>query len=183
MFKKGRNNMKITKQDVKLIAIFLIGMLIFSIRESMSQPWFQASMEHKLNKTAGVSVSTEVGYNFTFPSNTLLSPSVDYTYFSDGNVTQTLLFECFTVTYLFPIKDCDITPYLSVTGSHLDAFLSPTFGESVKHQESPGGSFQLGAGITLTKNTQFFFQYRYFAYSTLLYGQLTQFGIMYIFGG
>jgi hypothetical protein len=161
----------------------LASLMLLLVSVASSQMWFQASIEHKFNKTAGLSASNEIGYNFNFPNNSSIAPSVDYTYFSDGNVTQTLLFECLTATYLFPIKDCDIVPYVSITGSHLEAFLSPGFGDNVKHQENFGGSFQIGAGFMANKNTQLFFQYRYFTYGTLLYGQLTQFGFMYTFGG
>jgi hypothetical protein len=157
----------------KLFLLVSLVLLVCSI--SFSQVWFQASMEHKLNKYAGLSVSNELGYNFNFPGNTSFAPSVDYTYFSDGTITQTLLFECLTATLLFPIKNCDFLPYASVSGAHLDTF--PV------HQEGFGGSFQLGTGFLLTKNTQLFFQYRYFDYGSLLQGQLTQFGFMYTFGG
>jgi hypothetical protein len=86
-----------------------------------------------------------------------------------------------TVT-AFPFGVDDVTPYFSVTPAHLDAFLSDDFG-NLQHYESLGGSFQVGVGFQLNKNAQFFFQYRYFKYTTLLEGQLTQFGIMYTFGG
>lgn len=162
---------------------FLLVILMLTANVAFSQLWFQASMEHKFNKIAGLSVSNEVGYNFNFPNYSAISPSVDYTYFSDGNTTQTLLFECLTATYFFPVKIADVVPYFSVTGSHLDAFLSPVFGENVKHQASFGGSLQLGTGFMATKNTQLFFQYRYFTYGDLLHGQLVQFGFMYTLGG
>lgn len=48
-------------------------------------------------------------------------------------------------------------------------------------QNSFGYSGQVGVGFELNKNAQFFFQYRYFKYTTILQGQLTQFGIMYTF--
>ena len=154
----------------KTIFVILLIVLISSI--AFCQTWFQASIEHKLNKVAGLSVSNELGYNFNV-GRFGIQPSVDYTYFSDGNQTQTLLFKCVTVAY--PVVIGSVIPYISVSGAHLTTYPDV--------QSAFGYSAQAGVGFELTKNAQFFFQYRYFKYETLLQGQLTQFGIMYTFGG
>lgn len=177
-----------TKTRVLIISaiVFLI-LLFFAASKGSSQTWFQASMEHKFNQSAGLSVSNELGYNFYFnkiSDKIIMSPSLDYTYFSDGCKTNTLLFECLTFTYLFPINTCkDVTPYVSITGAHLHAFMSEIPGEVLHYDEQLGLSAQVGAGVTLTDHMQFFIQYRYFRYAYLLEGQLTQFGLMYTFGG
>ena len=154
------------KKIILVIALLMCGATAFS------QVWVQASLEHKFNKIAGLSVSNEIGYNFN-AGRFAIQPSVDYTYFSDGNQTQTLLFKCFTVAY--PVVIGGVIPYISVSGAHLTTYPDV--------QSAFGYSAQAGVGFELTKNAQFFFQYRYFKYETLLQGQLTQFGIMYTFGG
>lgn len=151
--------------------IFVILLLACVSSIAFCQTWFQASVEHKFNKIAGLSISNELGYNINI-GKIGFQPSLDYTYFSDGNQTQTLLFKC--VTLMYPLHDSGVIPYVSVSAAHLTTYPDV--------QTAFGYSAQAGVGFELTKNAQFFFQYRYFKYETLLQGQLTQFGIMYIFG-
>ena len=153
--------------------LIVVALFLFQIAES--QTWFQASMEHKFNQSAGLSVSNELGYNFNVQQISL-APSLDYTYFSDGIITHTLFFKCFTITLPLNImpSEKDFFPYVSLTPAHLSTY--------PENRQSLGWSVQLGSGFTLTKSAQFFFQYRYFQYTTILQGQLTQFGILYTFG-
>lgn len=152
----------------RLMLLFAMFVSISSM--AFSQVWFQASVEHKFNKVAGTSYSNELGYNFGL-GKFAVQPSVDYTYFSDGNQTQSLLFKCVTLAYFF--HDSGIMPYVSATASHLTTYPDA--------QSAIGYSGQVGVGVELTKSTQFFFQYRYFKYEALLQGQLTQFGILFTF--
>ena len=151
----------------------MVTILLFcAISTGYSQAWFQASIEHKFNEVAGLSVSNEVGYNFNLTDSGIsISPSLDYTYFSDGMRTQTLLFQC--ITLMKSYRYGEVVPYVSLSAAKLDTY--PAYNTKV------GGSVQVGVLFDLSKNSQFFFQYRYFKYQELLEGQLTQFGIQYTF--
>ena len=166
MFNKGINKMK---------KFLFLAIVLFAFNTSLSQFWFQASLEHKFNDIAGMSISNEVGYNFMLSDKFAISPSLDYTYFSDGMRTNTLLFECASLSY-FPLGvTYDIYPYLSVTGANLETY--------PERNNSLGYSIQVGFNVAMTSRTVSFGQYRYFKYTDLLQGQLAQFGIMYTFGG
>jgi hypothetical protein len=154
--------------------IILIVAILMLPGTAFSQPWFQSSMEYKFNTIAGLSVSNEIGYNVLNLRNWSVAPSIDYTYYSNGYSTEHLIFKCATLTYSFSTNS--VVPYVSITACHLTKVME----ESVP-KNSLGYSGQVGVGFELTKNAQFFFQYRYFSYTTVLQGQLTQFGIMYIF--
>jgi hypothetical protein len=147
-------------------------LLFLAISTGYSQMWFQASIEHKFNEIAGLSVSNEAGYNFNLTNSGIsISPSLDYTYFSDGMKTQTLLFQC--ITLMKSYRYGEVMPYVSLSVAKLDTY--PVYDTEI------GGSVQVGVLFDLSKNSQFFFQYRYFKYQELLEGQLTQFGIQYTF--
>jgi len=154
----------------------VILLLLVACSIAFCQVWVQASIEHKFNKVAGLSVSNEIGYNINPQSAAqnlpVISPSIDYTYYSNGESTEHLLFKCATASWFFSSNG--VIPYVSITGAHLTTF-------GTKNENAYGYSGQLGIAFDLTKNDQFFFQYRYFKYETLLQGQLTQFGIMHTF--
>ena len=97
--------------------IIFIAAILMLTGTAFSQPWFQASMEYKLNSISGLSISNEIGYNVLNLGNWSVAPSMDYTYYSNGNTTEHLIFKCATLTYSFSTNS--VMPYVSITACHL----------------------------------------------------------------
>jgi hypothetical protein len=155
---------------MKRIVYTLLLLLLLTV-PMFGQCWFQTSIEHKFNSPAGLSISNEVGYGWSYGS-FALQPSIDYTYSCGSDqITQTQLYKQITVVGM--AKTASIIPYVSISLGHLTVWpvVDGVF----------GGSVQIGCSVPITDKLQYFAQYRYYRYTPLDEGQQSQFGMMYTF--